>query len=142
MTTHGCWFWQYELINITHAFKIIFKLAYRLGTLDTSRKKCIIVIIGPLPMFCTISYYMCYKRVQLFRIYCLLTGQTYTGNWWISETAPPTILSSGTKSPLLSPFFVLIAPFLDQINTIICLFPIPIVILRKYSSFFLDPLAS
>ena len=70
----------------------------------------------------------CYKRVQLFRVYSLLTGQTYTevyitftdviGNWWISETSPPTILSSGGKSPIRKPF-VLIAPFLDQINTIL-----------------------
>ena len=33
------------------------------------------------------------------------------------KTAPPTILSSGAKSPLTKAF-VLIAPFLDQINTI------------------------
>ena len=24
---------------------------------------------------------LCYKRVQLFRVYCLLTGQTYTKDY-------------------------------------------------------------
>ena len=41
----------------------------------------------------------------------------YLGNCWISETAPPTILSSSAKSPLTKDL-VLIAQFLDQINTI------------------------
>ena len=40
-------------------------------------------------------------------------------NSWISETAPPTILSSGAKTPLTKAF-VLIAPFLDLIYTIFC----------------------
>ena len=60
----------------------------------------------------------------------LFTGQTYTEVYItftdviqaivgsVSETAPPTILSSGAKSPLTKAF-VLIAPFLDQINTIL-----------------------
>ena len=73
-----------------------------------------------------------YKRVQLFRVYCLLTGQTYTEDYITFtdviqaiggsvKTAPPTTLSFGSKSPLshLTKAFVLIAPFFDQINTIV-----------------------
>ena len=41
----------------------------------------------------------------------------YIGNYWISETAPPTILSSSAEFPLTKAF-VLSAPSLDQINTI------------------------
>ena len=36
----------------------------------------------------------------------------------MSEIAPPTILSSGAKSPLIKAL-ILIASFLDEINTII-----------------------
>ena len=52
----------------------------------------------------------------------------------ISETAPPTILRSGVKSPLTKAF-VLIAPFLDQINTIILCQAVPVVPPAKISNF-------
>ena len=45
----------------------------------------------------------------------------FIGNCWISETPPPSILSFGAKSPLTKAF-VLIVPFLDQINTMILQF--------------------
>ena len=52
------------------------------------------------------------------------------GNCWISETAPPTILSSDAKNPLTKDF-VLIAPFLDSIFSFESLFNVDSIVQRK-----------
>ena len=52
------------------------------------------------------------------------------GNGWISETAPPTILSYDTNNPLTKAF-VLILPFLDQIFSFDSLYNVDSIVRRK-----------